>query len=334
MQIRTRLDEIMRAKGISTAELSRRTGISRAVIADLRRDCWERVSRNTLARICQALPITFNDLFELYDTSIFAPIRLHGDVTIHFGSDAVTRAGDSRASGRTILSEPMTDGWDLRGVVAITDYLHEVDPAICCRLVEHPRQDSAVRDGVLKVFADGDHILIGWNQFSEEVVCHAHAVPPYSPANLGVFEFAFKRDRRHAVSSSFGSPANNGNVGIVSVATGELVARHTLVTEGQGDDCALIVVERVFRPVVRRENRRDDENIILAILGYDGMGTAAGAEAAISKQFEQALYPAERGKPMMKVVAATYARPPGPSSVDNRKVTSARVLEKIFEKRS
>jgi len=129
------------------------------------------------------------------------------------------------------------------------------------------------------------------------------------------------------VSSSFGSPAENGDVGIVSVATGELVARRTLVTQGQGEDCALIIVERVFRPVARRAHGRNDENIIIVILGYSGIGTVAGAHVAISEEFARALYPERTGKPLMKVVSATYARPPGPSSDDNREVTEARLLE-------
>src|SRR5207249_2666619 len=57
-------------------ELSQLTRTSRGVIGDLCGDRWQRVGRDTIARICEELGITsLDDLFQLYDTNIFFPIR-------------------------------------------------------------------------------------------------------------------------------------------------------------------------------------------------------------------------------------------------------------------
>ena len=87
MQIRTLLEERIRARGLSRAKLSKQTRTSRGVIGDLCGERWQRIGRDTIARICEELDITsLDDLFQLYDTNIFFPIRLHREVTIHFGS--------------------------------------------------------------------------------------------------------------------------------------------------------------------------------------------------------------------------------------------------------
>jgi len=50
--------------------------------------------------------------------------------------------------------------------------------------------------------------------------------------------------------------------------------------------------------------------MIICILGHSGAGTYAGAQVATNPKYAAGLYPAERGKPLMRVVRAAYA--PGP----------------------
>ena len=317
----------MRAYGLTNKELSRLSGVAREVIGDLRRNRTDGVRWDTIGRLCSALGLTSLDkLFRLYEASLFFPIRLRREVTIHLGTDSdapVQPPPGGGGNGQPVLARQIAGGRDLAALIEITEFLNRVERGVRFRFALHPRNEYGVREAVDGVFRKGNHIVIGSpvaNQFAEEVVCRSFGVPPFSPERQTAFPYVFSWSQRRAGASSFGAAAKNGDVGIVSVPTGRLVARRTLVSQGEGEDCALIVVQRLWRPRLRREHGRHDENIIICLLGYSGIGTLAAAHVATQSAFPEELYPPNPGKPLMRVVSTIYMRPPAPTSDDNREV--------------
>jgi hypothetical protein len=141
-----------------------------------------------------------------------------------------------------------------------------------------------------------------------------------------VFPYHFVWDARRTTPSSFGSQGTDGAYGIASTRTGKLVARRTFVRQGEGEDCALVVAYRMFQPPTKREMGKEDERIVIVILGHSGPGTDAGAVVATDPKYAPGLYPAKQGVPRTRVVAAKYQRP-SPTMRDNREVTSAVLVD-------
>jgi hypothetical protein len=219
--------------------------------------------------------------------------------------------------------------WDFRAMKEIHEHLNRTVPEIKVHVEEHVRYDPAVAAKVTRTFECGNHIVFGSpiaNQFAEEVVCHAHHVPPYSPEKRTAFPFAFHWDTRRSVQSSFGFQGTARRFGIVSTRTGQILASHTRVATGHGNDAAMIMAYRVFRPPKHRQYGRVDENIVIAILGYSGIGTYGGARVVTDPVSSRELYPDRTGVPLTRVVAIGYTRPPDPSPHDNRQVTTAQLV--------
>jgi hypothetical protein len=126
--------------------------------------------------------------------------------------------------------------------------------------------------------------------------------------------------RRSSTASSFGWEGHGKEFGIADISTGKLVARCNIVAQGEGDDCALIVTYRIWQPPKQRRFGRDDERIIICILGFSGAGTYAAAKVATDPRYAAALYPSTSGAPLMRPVAAKYTRPATPSLQDKRRV--------------
>jgi DNA-binding Xre family transcriptional regulator len=334
MQVHSRLREIMRERGLGVKELLEMSGVGRDAIAALRGNKWQRVSRAVMGKICAALNITFNDLFILNPEDIWAPIKLSGEVTIHYGSRSETRLLGS-ASDDFILAGQWIGVWDMRAANLIIEYLKRAGLEVNVIMKEHVTglergYDPSVRDSIRQIFESGNHVVIGSpiaNQFTEEVVCYAFGVTPYAPNMREAFPYGFVWDSRRRATSSFGWQGVGNEFGIWSTRAERLVARCTIVKEGQGQDCALILVYRIFVPQARREHGSDAERVVICILGHSGAGTYAGANAAIDSKYAGELYPAERGKPHMRVISATYTRAPSETPRDNREVTGAELVE-------
>ena len=336
MQVHSRLREIMQERRIKVETLHQLAGVSRESITALRKDNWQRVSRSVMGKICGALNITLDQLFILNPDDIWAPIKLSGEVTIHYGSRSAPEV--HRGTGgadETILTGQFIGVWDMRAMNWILEYLKQTGLEVSVTLQEHVTGvervfDPTARDAVHKIFESGNHVIIGSpiaNQFTEEAVCDAFGVPPYAPQKRGAFPYGFVWDSRRTITSSFGWQGMGNEFGIASTHSGKLVAFRTMVKEGEGQDCALVVVYRVFVPPARRQHGRDEERVIICILGHSGAGTSAGAQAATNSRYAAGLYPAERGKPLMRVVRATYTRGPIASLHDNREVTGAELVE-------
>jgi len=328
MRIVCRLSTIMRDRGFNAKQLAKHAGVSRETISRISNNTFTRLRRDIVGRICGALEITsLDELFEVYEANIFFPIRLHKEVTFHVGSDSLAHGRDSAAE--TSIDRLSMGAWDFRAMKVIHEYLNRTVPGIRVHVEEHVRYDPTVADTLDRTFDRGNHILFGSqiaNQFTEEVVCRTHGVPPYSPERRSEFPFVFHWDTRRTIASSFGVRATGRKIGIVSSRTGKVLAAHTRVTSGQGEDGALVMAYRVWRAPVRRQFGREDENIVIAILGYSGIGTYGGARVAIDPEASRELYPVRTGSPLMRVVSVGYTRPPDPSPRDSREVTTAQLV--------
>jgi DNA-binding Xre family transcriptional regulator len=328
-----RLRAIMHERGItSVKQLARMSGVTRAAISRLSNNTFTRLRRDILQRICGALELSsLDELFEVYDANIFYPISLHKEVTFHVGSESLARGSDTAAEDIDRLS---MGAWDFRAMKEIHEYLNRTVPGIRVHVEEHERYDRAIAETLDRTFDRGNHIIVGSqiaNQLAEEVVCRTHKVQPYSPDQQTDIPFVFHWDTQRAIPSSFGMRGTAPKMGIVSAHTGKLLAAHTRVTSGPGEDGALIMTYRVWREPVRRQFGRDDENIVIAILGYSGIGTYGGALVAIDRAASRELYPARTGTPLMRVVSVGYTRPPNPSRRDNREVTSAQLVSETSD---
>ncbi len=335
MQVHCRLREIMDERRIKVEALHRMSGVGREAISTLRGSGWQRVSRVAIGKLCGTLNVTPNDLFILYPDDIWAPIKLGGKLTIHYGSrfDEAPHSGDG--AGEMVLAGQFVGVWDMRTCELINEYLKQSGFDVSVTLKEHVTgrergYDPMVREAVHQIFDHGNHLLIGSpvaNQSAEEVVCHAFGVPPYTPGKRGTFPYGFVWDARRPGPSSFGWEAIGKEVGIASTQTGKLVAQRTMVKAGEGRDCALILVYRIFVPPARREREGGRERVVICILGHSGAGTLAGAKVAIDPRYAAGLYPRQCGVPHMRVVSATYTRAPIASMHDNREVMDAFLVD-------
>lgn len=336
MQVYCRLREIMRERPMTVEELHRMSGAGREAISALRGDKWMRVSRVALGKICGALNVTLDELFALNPDDIWASIRLAGEVTIHYGSRSLPEMRTGAASSEdSIMAGQYVGVWDLRAFKWISEYLEQSGCGVRVSLREHVTGaergfDPSVRESAREIFENGNHIILGSpiaNQHTEEVVCHAYGVPPYTPQKREAFPYGFVWSSRHAVISSFGWQGIGSQFGIMSNLTGELVAARTTVREGEGKDCALIVVYRFPVPPARRRHGSDKERVVICILGHSGAGTLAGAHVATDPRFAAALYPRERKVAQMRVVSATYTRAPTAALLDTRELRDAFLVQ-------
>jgi len=336
MQVRCRLRDIMDERGITVDALHQRARVGREAIAALRKNNWKLVGRSTMGRVCNALNITLDQLFDLIPEDIWAAVKLSREITIHYGSRTVLESHEASRSGDDAQHCRQYVGvWDMRALTLIWEHLKGWGLDISVRLEEHITGldrgfDPSVREAVRRVFDTGNHLVIGSpiaNQFAESVVCHAYGVAPYAPQKPQQFPYEFVWDSARAVTSSFGRQGVEGKFGIASTRTGELVAQRTVVSDGEGQDCALILVHRIWQPPTRRGIGGEDERVVIAILGHSGVGTYAGAQVAADPICATGLHPLERGKPQLRVVAATYTASPVTPPRDNRQVTSVRLLD-------
>ena len=126
MQVHCRLRGIMDERGIKVEELHRMSGVGREAISALRGRNWQRVSGVVMGRLCATLDITPNDLFVLNPEDIWAPIKLGGELTIHYGSRSFeeTQHGPD-AAGESVLTGQYVGVWDMRAYKLITEFLKQ-----------------------------------------------------------------------------------------------------------------------------------------------------------------------------------------------------------------
>jgi DNA-binding Xre family transcriptional regulator len=324
VRIRFRLSELMAERGIEhVTDLAERACVSRNAIGALKNGTWQRVDRETLTRLCGALDATVGDLFVTEPADIWFPIRLRGEVTIHLGSisKAVPRAGGQLVPCERI--EPQLVGyWDVRSLSYLMEHLARLAPRVTIRLREHMSgSDSRGRTRVDELFEGGNHIILGSplvNPIAEEVVCRCYKVAPRMVSPAAEIPYWFSWQSWQSVASSFGESGEGRKLGVVRSRDRTMVARRTVVKEGRGEDCGLLLSYRRRLPPARRQYGRDDECIIIAILGHSGCGTLAGTWSACEPEVAARLYPSERNTPLLRTFRAGYLRSASSSSLDNR----------------
>lgn len=335
MQLRCRLHEIMAARGIKFDELQKKTRVDRNALSALRKNTWNSINRRNLAALCAALDVRLDELFELIPEDIWAPIKMRREVTIHYGSRAIMETAQPGRAGEKTQVRQFIGVWDRRACKLISECLHQSCPDIRVREVEHITGqhgfDPDVDESALRVFREGNHVLVGSpiaNGFVEQVVCGAYDVAPGTPKMRGTFPYGFVWEPGHGVRSSFGWDGVGNDFGIWSNLTGKLVASRTFETDGEGQDCALILVYRIASPTANHGSAwTDAERVIIAILGHSGPGTYAATQLAVDESSAVGLFPSAAGKPLMRAVRSTYSCSPVTPPRDNRQVTSRELVD-------
>ena len=341
--IHCRLKELMAQRNITVEELHDLARVSRETISQLRSNAFKGVSAKGIARICGALSIGIGELFELLPEDIWLPIRLTKEVTIHFGSRTLSEPHSAdRGADAAIMSRQFMGTWDFKAFKRISEYLLGLKLDIRIRFELHVTGasrgiDPAVHASAERVFAEGNHIVIGSpiaNQFTEEVVCHAYNVTPYNPAMRDALPYGFQFDPRHQVRSTFAWQGQGKSFGIAALPSNKIVAPCVIVPSGEGTDGALILVHRVFRKPSLREVGDDEERVVICLLGYSGPGTCAAAQLSTDPEHAAGLYPSARTVPRMRAVACDYFREPSALKDDNREVTGVRLISEHKQPRS
>jgi hypothetical protein len=246
-------------------------------------------------------------------------------VTIHVGSNPL-RDAPPGATDNAMLDRLSIGAWDFRACSLLQEHISKLGDV-------HVRFEEHVAGTVPEIdFYETNHIFLGStqvNQAVEDAVCWAFGgLPTVTPRSDGKipYSFVWSTNGRRPRPSSLGWTTDGDEIGIAESATRKLVARYVFAQHGEGHDCAMIMAHRI-RPL-RKQDRidEDDERLLIAILGYSGPGTYAGASAAVHEETSRLLYPPECNKPMVRVVQALTHRPGTDDGRDDRKVSTWALL--------
>jgi DNA-binding Xre family transcriptional regulator len=333
MKIVSRVGELMASRGVNGQRLHEMTGVAEDTITKLKRGTWQGVRRRILARIAAALDADVRDLFVALPADIWFPIRRHRRVTVHFGSTSLGflegRSGPTEEPGDR--ERQFIGVWDHRAFSHVYSYLRDTSAGSIDYEFEEHEIGGGAKAPTAEEIRNGNHIVFGSpvvNPFAEQAVCHAREVTRHNPDEASKFPFNFRWQKTRQTVSSFGSASASGDLGIVATGSQELVARRTVVRQGKGYDCGLIMTYR-FSPRARdrRVGDEDDDYIIIVIMGNSGCGTLAGTELICDdEEAARALYPIARDEPVFRVCTATYTRDPSAHG-DNRAIRDKKLLD-------
>lgn len=322
MPMYCRLNEIMAEQRLTVAEACKRCRVSRNQVCALKLNDFERISRDAIDKICRGLDIGIQDLLVIYEEDPFYCVRLYKSLTVHLGA---CRALPPRPESGRPFGWFGYGGFDVSCLFEIPRLVERLGGDIAVKYRQHDLHTETGIKNVQQAFKLGNHMVIGSpvaNRFAEYVVCAMYGVPPFTASAREKFPVNFVWDARTTPVSSFGYEGHGSDCGIISLRTGKLVGRRTLVAQGEGWDCGLIVVLRLFQPPALRRFGRDDYRIIICVLGHSGPGTLAAMKVAIDPEYAKALWPERVGVPLMRVVWAKYTRHPNNDGLDNRQLTT------------
>jgi DNA-binding Xre family transcriptional regulator len=323
------LREIMDQRNLHVVDLCKAAGVHRSLVNNLRQNTFEKLPRAGIAKICRALDLSLGELFSFYEEHPWFAVRLHGDLTVHFGCNTFT--SPERTAEEGLFGRHYYGSWDIWSYVELRAFLKSFEREVTVHYRGHDFKAETDQRAIDAVFGRGDHLLIGSpisNRFMEFVICRMYDVPPFTAGVRTRFPLNFVWDSSRMVPSSFGYQGQGGEFGIFSHQAGRLVARRTFVAQGEGEDCGLIVVQRLFQPPRDRGHfGRDDHRVIVCILGHSGPGTLAALRVATDPKYGPYLWPQEFGKPVMAVVSARYTRAPGADGRDNRVLTHCELVD-------
>lgn len=322
------LKEILEERKVTPNELTLAAKVPSITIKALQTNQLQSVSLDDLGKIAAALGIGIDRLVCVYPENIWLPIVLRREVTIHLGADSfVDRFETPSGEGASGIDRLMMGFWDVQAASEICRYLNRLGVNVNVDLRVHLADEEG--DPVGDAFKKGNHIILGSpvaNRFCEGLVAGVFGAASSDPQQRSRFPYEFVWGAKRARKSSFGRVANDGKLGIGCTRTGNLVAPRTLVSEGQGEDCALVVAHRV---ALRNEERfagHNLERVVLAFVGHSGPGTLAAARVAMAEDAAAELYPSRPERPLMGVVRAIYERPSS-TKRDNRKLVTQALVD-------
>lgn len=313
MRIRSKLDQILKEKHITRAELHRRTGLHKRVLRRFYMDDWRQISRSSLEAICNALEITrIGDLMELYDENIFYPILTQRTVTIYLGAQA-----DAQSNGAAHLAKLSQSIWDTRAAFYISDYLRKKSTDIDVQfeiIISRPTDRinyDALRDIMKRITSGGNHIVIGSpasNILAEYVLCSFYKARPLTPEDQAKIPYRFAWPDALDFGSTLGKYADKKrkqhlDAGIYGERRGKVIAVNKFATVGEGADCGIIAVKRHKR---ERHAHGPEEGLVMVLAGYSGTATLGAARIAVEKPGE--IFPGNLDEPLMRVISVKYTK--------------------------
>jgi DNA-binding Xre family transcriptional regulator len=325
-----RLKEIMDERQLTGKRLSQMTGVSEDKITNLRLQRWQNVSRRVLERLAAALNVGVHHLFVTQPADVWFPIRRHQKVTVHLGSTSSRVLEGRREPIDTSGAEDAIDRqfigvWDHRAFAHVYNHLAKTSVgSVHYEFEEHEIGEARAPSDVY--WKRSNHIVIGSpivNPSAEHAVSFATKIPARTPARASEFPFNFRWQVTRETVSSFGARSDASPLGITATQSQEVVAERTVVAQGSGSDCGLIMTYRFSPP--EKERRLGDENddyIVIVIMGHSGCGTLASAQLLCREGEAKALYPVERERAAFGVCTATYSREYSHLAHDNRIITS------------
>ena len=329
MFVRLRLTEMLKEKGMTQADLGRRTGLSEERISKLVRNHWSQLKRAEIGLLLQALDARPAELFKAYTPSIFFGSRWEGPLTLHLSARST---GNGRAYRHDPSGDPLEfNDRDVEAYKLIHD--HAAELGIHVELALHGR-DSLDRSAYLDLAEIGTHIVIGSNrtgELSEYALAQMYSANAFDGSDLDRFPFNFSWGDGINVQSSFGFDSRSRSLeeGIYSTRDRKLVARHTHPKGGLGEDCGLIAVYRVESPPEQNKYGIRKERCVVVVAGHGRVGTLGCAKLLVDPAYEEKLYPKTAEQPRMFVVQVKYFRPQpstNPTTHDISTVEEVRIV--------
>lgn len=326
------LDEIMHELGLENADVQKRCGLTRKQVGSFRQNDFKRIDRELIPKLVLGLEVPFERLFSIYEADPWYPVRKHRQLTVHLGCDTYPIGHEAPTDGA--FGRYSYGAWDVNTWFEGQAFLNEFKGKITVDFREHDRGADPERDKRLisDVFEKGgDHLIIGSpiaNRFTEFVVSKMYKVSPFTESAHSDFPMNFVWDSKVPTPSSFGYQGEGNTFGIISTKTSRFAAERTFVAQGEGLDCALIVVLRVLSSKAERDRfGSNDERVIICLIGHSGLGTQAALRVLKDRRHAGALWPPARQAPLMRVVSARYSRDPGSNGRDNRVLTGWELAE-------
>jgi DNA-binding Xre family transcriptional regulator len=316
-----RLVRLMQERGLTQKQLHEISGVDVEVIRKLCSGRWKGVTKSVIGKLCAALGVKLSELFEDVPADIWFPIRRDRKVTVHLGSTSLEAHGGGPDGA--YIDRLGIGTWDVRALFRVYEYLNST--TIGGVVFEYDEHAEALHDParVEALFQRGNHLIFGSpmvNPMAEDAVCRGFTITPRDRANARGFPYRFRWDR--VTDSSVDEFGGRSDPGIVR-GIDELVARRTMITLGDGEDCGLVFTFR-HNPITSDDDdaSEDTDCVVIAIMGHGGCGTRGGTELACGDDAACELYPEERNVGTLRAFRVTYRRAEPRSGFDNRSIVS------------
>jgi len=201
--------------------------------------------------------------------------------------------------------------------------------------------DIRTFDAAQRLFRDDNHIILGSpraNSFTEAVVSRIYGATPRRPRELDKFPYGFMWDSYREIPSAFGCRSRGAACGVYSTASRKVVAPYREVERGTGTDAAIVLVRFMYANRSTSHYADRDRRVLIALLGYGGLGTYGAARAVVDPDMMRGMYPPRpedlhkvsgvpNWPPLMRPLRIEYTREPARNGYDNRVFQSVSFAE-------